>query len=347
MSLPQKPSGNLPIAKQASPEGIRPVGHYAADTVSGDYQGYPDLYAFIERMVQQHGFEKSYLYGVFSEAKRKEWTLDYMKKDAPGGVPAVGGWSRYRSRFVDELHLAKGVEFWHAHATSLQKASSRYGVPAEYIVAIMGVETLYGGNFGNHRILDALTTLSFDGPRRRPYFTEELEKYLLMTRSEGLDPLQPKGSFAGAMGFGQFMPGSFLTWAVDFNDDGRRDLWQPDDAIGSIANYFAAHGWQPGQLVTMPAKTNAKLGQNIEFGFDTHYTLAQLAAQGVIPAGSGLPLQNQYSLLRLRASHQDEYWLGLTNFYVITRYNNSTYYAMAVHQLAQSLRLHACDTGIC
>ncbi|MEY2701172.1 MAG: lytic murein transglycosylase [Pseudomonadota bacterium] len=347
MAPPQKTVSDATQANPLSPDRMRPVGRYAAVAITGDYQGYPELYAFIERMVQQHGFEKNYLYGVFSEAKRKQWTLDYMKKDAPGGAPAPGGWTRYRGRFLDDIHIGKGVRFWQEHATALQRASSRYGVPAEYIVGIMGVETLYGGNFGNHRILDALTTLAFDGPRRRPYFTEELEKYLLMTRGEGMDPLQPKGSFAGAMGLGQFMPGSFLTWAVDFDGDGRRDLWQPDDAIGSIANYFAAHGWQPGQAVTVAARPSARLAQNLEFGFDTHYTLAQLAAQGITPASSGLPAQNQYSLLRLRASHQDEYWLGLTNFYVITRYNNSTYYAMAVHQLAQAVKSRACELGSC
>lgn len=227
-----------------SPSSVpAPVGAYWADTVSGDYAGYPALQNFIEQMVTKHGFERHYLNGVFSQSKRKQWTLDYFAKSDKGlhGKPVAGGWTKYRGQFLDERHIGAGVQFWRAHRDSLQRASEQYGVPAEYILGIMAVETTFGGFVGNHRVLDALTTLGFDFQRRGDYFRGELENFLLMTRAEGLDPAKPVGSFAGAMGLGQFMPTSFLQWAVDFNGDGRRDLWHAADAIGSIRRINHLH----------------------------------------------------------------------------------------------------------
>ena len=201
----------------------------------------------------------------------------------------------------------------------------------------IGVETEYGSNVGSHRVIDALTTLAFDLPRRATYFKSELESFLLMMRDERIDPAQPVGSFAGAMGLGQFMPSSFLRWAVDFNGDGLRDLWNPVDAIGSIANYFVQHGWHRGEEVVTRAAANGARAHSLESGFDTHYSLRTLGQHGIYPARpfrSGDPVQ----LLRLSAYNGNEYWLGHQNFYVITRYNHSTYYAMAVHQLAQAVK---------
>ncbi|TAN50510.1 MAG: lytic murein transglycosylase B [Methylococcaceae bacterium] len=318
-----------------------PVGHYRAATVTGDYAGYSDLNRFIERMVNEQGFSREYLNGLFSQAHRKQWTIDYMNKQAPvpsgGAKPRAGGWTTFCARFLDEQHIAKGAAFWRQHAQALQRASERYGVPPEYVLGIMGVETIYGGNVGNHRIIDALTTLAFDYPRRAEYFTQELTDFLLMARNEGFDPSQPVGSFAGAMGLGQFMPGSFLRWAVDFDGDGRRNLWDPEDAIGSISNYFAEHGWRPSEPVATPAIANSPVVQNMEAGFDTHYNLTTLTAAGVRPV-QACPVNDDLRLLRLRAKSGDEYWLGHQNFYVITRYNNNTYYAMTVHQLAQAIK---------
>lgn len=310
----------------------------AHSAVTGDYAGYPALRQFIEHMVSRHGFSREYLSRVFSQAKRKQWTLDYLSKESgAAGPPRPGAWTRYRSKFLTEKHISGGVGFWRRYASVLERASALYGVPPEYIIGIMGVETVYGANVGNHRVIDALTTLSFDYPRRGDYFKTELEKFLLMARDEGIDPSYPVGSYAGAMGLGQFMPSSFLQWAVDFDGDGRRDLWNPVDAIGSVANYFAAHGWQPGEPVVTAARGSA-VAKNLESGFDARYSLAALTSYGIQPVSGSLSRDSTVRLLRLSADSGDEYWLGHQNFYVITRYNHSTHYAMAVHQLAQAIK---------
>jgi len=331
-------------AGRAADSSYRPVragspvaGSYRALGIGGDYAGYPALQQFIDQMVVRHGFSREYLNGLFSQARRKQWTLDYLGKESgAAGQPRPGAWSRYRARFLTDKHIAGGVAFWRRHASELERAGARYGVPPEYILGIMGVETIYGANVGNHRVIDALTTLAFDYPRRGDYFKTELEKFLLMTRDEGVDPSVPVGSYAGAMGLGQFMPSSFLQWAVDFDGDGRRDLWNPVDAIGSIAQYFAAHGWRPGEPVVTAARGSA-MARNLESGFDTRYSLAALTGYGIQPAAA-LDGDSTVRLLRLSADSGDEYWLGHQNFYVITRYNHSTHYAMAVHQLAQAIK---------
>ncbi|QSA98354.1 lytic murein transglycosylase B [Methylococcus sp. EFPC2] len=324
-------SGAYPV-----PPGALP-GRYSAAKVSGDYAGYPAVDAFVQKMASKHGFPREYLQGVLSQAKRKQWTINYMNaQSAPSGTqPKPGAWSRYRAKFLTEQHIAGGAAFWRGHSAALQQAASAYGVPPEYIVAIIGVETQYGRNVGNHRILDALTTLAFDYPRRADYFAEELENFLLMSRDERIDPAQPVGSFAGAMGLGQFMPGSFLQWAVDFDGDGRRNLWDPEDAIGCVAHYFAEHGWRRGEAVV--AKTQARPAGQLETGFDAQYSADQLASYGIRPSEPTVPGE-PLRLLLLRADGGDEYWLGQQNFYVITRYNHSTHYAMAVHHLAQAVK---------
>jgi membrane-bound lytic murein transglycosylase B len=190
---------------------------------------------------------------------------------------------------------------------------------------------------GKHRIVDALSTLAFDYPRRADYFTGELEEFLLMARDQRFDPFQPVGSFAGAMGLGQFMPSSWRDYAVDFDGDGRRNLWDPEDAIGSVANYFNKHGWRQGQPVTARASGGDGLPWSTDTGFKTSYSVSSLKAKGLRPAVA-LPDDRRVSLLRLDAAGGLEYWVGFDNFYVITRYNNSTYYAMTVHQMAQALR---------
>lgn len=315
------------------------VGNYRASTISGDYAGYPAVEQFVTMMVDKHGFERSYLYGLLSQAKRKQWTLDYLAKSDQSlkGKPAKGGWSRYRAQFLDDRHINAGVDFWRKHQTALKKASQQYGVAEEYILGIMAVETTFGGFVGSHRVIDALTTLSFDYLRRGEYFRSELENFLVMTRGEGIDPAGPLGSFAGAMGLGQFMPSSFLQWAVDFDGDGHRDLWNPEDAIGSIANYFAQHGWQSGQPVVSSLTVNLAAAENLEPGIDKTYSLESLQQLGIKPQASckcDAPLR----LLLLRHQHGDEYLLGHGNFYTITRYNHSTHYAMAVHELAQAIK---------
>jgi len=315
------------------------VGNYYSTTVSGDYAHYKSLKHFIDFMVEKHGFDREYLNGLFSQAKRKQWTLDYLAKSDShrGGSPSRGSWSRYRAKFLDSRHISSGVEFWQQHQHALQRAAKEYGVPAEYILGIMAVETTFGSYVGSHRVIDALTTLAFDYRRRADYFRHELENYLLMARKERIDPSKPKGSFAGAMGLGQFMPSSFLEWAVDFDGDGKRDLWDAEDSIGSVANYFAQHGWQHGQPVVSPIRGNLSAVENLEPGLDNVYSLSTLKQAGVAPTVK-CPCESSIRLLMLRHNHKDEYLLGYPNFYVITRYNQSTHYAMAVHELAQAIK---------
>ena len=334
---PAPPRAAQPAEPEAEQSHPAPVGHYHARYLTGDYAGYPELERFIDRMANRLGFSREYLYGLFSQAQRKQWTLDYLSHEPkPGAKPRPGAWTRYRAQFLTEKHISTGAAFWSRHSAALRRASEQYGVNPEHIMGIMGVETIYGGNVGNHRIIDALTTLAFDYPRRADYFAEELENFLVMAREEGLDPSQPVGSYAGAMGLGQFMPSSFLRYAVDFDGDGRRDLWNPEDAIGSIANYFAGHGWRPGQPVVSPASVNGPDADTLECGFDKQYPLPFLADHGIRPS-LDYPADS-VRLLRLKAETGDEYWVGYDNFYVITRYNHSTHYAMAVHQLAGAVK---------
>ncbi|MDD4913944.1 MAG: lytic murein transglycosylase B [Methylococcales bacterium] len=331
------------IAAPAQPPqtGLRltGVGSYHATALSGDYADYPELNQFIGRMVQKYGFEREYLLGLFSQARRKQWTLDYLGKSDQGlkSRPARGGWTRYRAQFLDERHINGGVAFWQKHQAALQRASRQYGVPGEYILGILAIETGFGANVGNHRVIDALTTLGFDYQRRGEFFRSELESFLVMTAAEGVDPAKPLGSFAGAMGLGQFMPSSFQQWAVDFNGDGRRDLWNPEDAIGSVANYFASHGWRSGQPVVTATRGKLTGVESLEPGIESRYSLDTLRQAGLEPAG-GCPCNDPLRLLLLRHQSHDEYLLGHSNFYVITRYNHSTHYAMAVHELAQAIR---------
>lgn len=332
----------VPEEARTSTPDLRPfagVGPYRAPSVGGDYAGYPAVDQFIDYMVQKHGFGRDYLCGLFSQARRKQWTLDYLAKSDQGmkGKPAKGGWTRYRAQFLDDRHIGGGVAFWQKYQGALQRASQKYGVPAEYVLGILAVETTFGGFVGNHRVIDALTTLGFDYQRRGEYFRSELENFLVMTRSEGIDPGKPVGSFAGAMGLGQFMPSSFLQWAVDFNGDGRRDLWDPEDAIGSVANYFAQHGWQNGQPVVSPTRGSYIGADNLEPGIDHQYSLETLGQAGIepaVPCHCDSPLR----LLLLRHQSRDEYLLGHPNFYTITRYNHSVHYSMAVHELAQAIK---------
>ena len=249
-------------------------------------------------------------------------------------------WYAYRDIFVNNRRIRGGVKFWRTHAATLAEAERVYGVPPEIVVAIIGVETQYGGNMGSYRVLEALSTLAFDYPRRADYFRKELANYLLMTRAEGIDPLALRGSYAGAMGLGQFMPSSFLSYAVDFDGDGHRDLWgNPRDAIGSVANYFNKHGWRSGEQVTVPASVSGAgysglVSRKLSPPKDS---VASLQAQGVSPRG---PVSGSQAamLLEFEGRNGPEYWLGFTNFYVITRYNHSRLYAMAVYQLSQEIR---------
>lgn len=308
--------------------------------MGGDFANNPNAQQFIDKMVNKHGFDRQQLQEILSQAKRLDSVLRLMDNQAPTTSvkpPSApnGAWLRYRKKFITPDNVQNGVVFWNQYEDALNRAWQVYGVPPEIIVGIIGVETRWGRVMGKTRILDALATLSFNYPRRAEYFSGELETFLLMARDEQDDPLNLKGSFAGAMGYGQFMPSSYKQYAVDFSGDGHINLWDPVDAIGSVANYFKAHGWVKGDQVAVMANGQAP---GLPNGFKTKYSISQLAAAGLTPQQ---PLGNhqQASLLRLDVGTGYQYWYGLPNFYTITRYNHSTHYAMAVWQLGQAVAL--------
>jgi membrane-bound lytic murein transglycosylase B len=318
--------------------GGKGVGNYAASSLGGDFAGNAQLLNFIENMVNTHGFDRQYLYGVFSQVRNRDDVARlWAGSSSDPGSPK--GWHAYRDRFVTAANVQRGAEFWQQHSVHLQRAQQQYGVPAEYIIGIMGVETRWGRILGKHRVIDALATSAVVNQRRSQFFLDELKNYLLMTRSERMDPLAPKGSFAGAMGYGQFMPSSFHSFAVDFDGDGVRDLWNPADAIGSVANYFAKNGWQPGGEVAVPAQVTSDQYANVPDGFKVKYSMADLNRMGVTPQyGRGSAGTVHLLALSTVPNGYKEPWIGYKNFHVITRYNRSNYYAMTVHLLAQSVR---------
>ncbi|EPS2530995.1 lytic murein transglycosylase B [Escherichia coli] len=308
--------------------------------MGGDFANNPNAQQFIDKMVNKHGFDRQQLQEILSQAKRLDSVLRLMDNQAPTTSVKPpsgpnGAWLRYRKKFITPDNVQNGVVFWNQYEDALNRAWQVYGVPPEIIVGIIGVETRWGRVMGKTRILDALATLLFNYPRRAEYFSGELETFLLMARDEQDDPLNLKGSFAGAMGYGQFMPSSYKQYAVDFSGDGHINLWDPVDAIGSVANYFKAHGWVKGDQVAVMANGQAP---GLPNGFKTKYSISQLAAAGLTPQQ---PLGNhqQASLLRLDVGTGYQYWYGLPNFYTITRYNHSTHYAMAVWQLGQAVAL--------
>lgn len=321
---------------QAVSYGGRGVGNYSAAALGGDFAGNGQVIAFIENLVRTQGFDRNYLYGVFSQVRNRDDVARlWAGSSSDPGSPK--GWNAYRSRFVNAANIQRGAQFWQQYASHLQRAEQQFGVPAEYIIGIMGVETRWGRILGKHRVIDALTTSAVTNQRRSSFFFDELKNYMLMTRSERMDPLAPKGSFAGAMGYGQFMPSSFHSFAVDFNGDGIRDLWNPVDAIGSIANYFAKHGWQRGGMVAVPAVVTSPIYADMPDGFKNRYSLATLQSKGITPR-YGRPESKAYLLaLSTVPGGYKEPWIGYHNFYVITRYNHSNYYAMTVHLLGEAV----------
>ncbi len=300
-----------------------------------------DVQDFIRKMVEQHAFIERELRFLFSRAQREPAILAAIlpPKDA-----RARSWQAYRTRFVTEARIAEGSEFWRRHAAVLARAAEEHGVPEEIIVAIIGVETLYGRQMGSWRVIDALSTLAFDYPPRAEFFRSELEQYLLFAREQGLDVFSVKGSYAGAIGIPQFMPGSYRRFAVDFDGDGATDLRaSAADAVGSVANFLVKHGWRRGERVQLPARL---VGGNagdahralLEAGLEPSIKLAELKRYGV-ETRTDLALETPVALIELESpGAPTEYRLGLRNFYVLTRYNRSALYASAVYDLAQELK---------
>jgi len=290
--------------------------------------------AFVDEMVRKHGYDRAEVTGLLEDAQFQDGIITLITRPAEAKP-----WYEYRAIMVTPERIEQGVEFWQRNADTLRRAEAELGVPPEIVTAILGVETRYGRNTGRHRVLDALFTLGFGYPKRASFFRKELEQFLLMTREEHLDARTLTGSYAGAMGKSQFMPSSFRAYAIDFDGDGRRDLWGSDaDAIGSIANYFVRNGWRRGERVALPASgVDSRHQRFLEAGLKPGFTLGELAAAGVRVATDGLPADTPCSLFDLDEENGPAYWAGLQNFFAITRYNRSELYAMAVYQLSREI----------
>ena len=299
------------------------------------YTGRPEVRAFIQEMVQRHGFVERELDYIFARTRRLDVALKAVA--TPAGARA---WTEYRANFVNERQIGAGSEFWRTHQAALARAAKDYGVPEEIIVAIIGIETFYGRHTGRWRVIDALTTLAFDYPPRAPYFRGELENYLLISRDRGNDIFSVRGSWAGAIGIPQFMPGSYMKFAVDFDGDGVIDLGgNPADAIGSVANFLKQHGWKPGGMIVLAAELQGDAYRPYVDGTVLpRHGLDELAKAGVTTKAEA-PAGAKVALIELETpGRPSDFRLGFDNFYVITRYNRSSFYASAVADLAAALR---------
>jgi len=292
------------------------------------YVGREEVQSFIDEVVKRHGFKPGELKRLFAKVQRVDPALKLILP----GEPLT--WNDYRAQFVNETRVANGLAFWKENRRSLARAEKQYGVPAQYIVAIIGVETNYGRNMGKYRVIDALSTLAFDYPPRSSFFRRELEQYLLLAREQGIDVFATRGSYAGAIGIPQFMPTRLRRYAVDFNGDGRIDLARSSaDAVGSVANFLKEHGWQAGEPVLLKAKPSPDaIAKYMDGSFEPRYRIAELTAAG-LEVESPPSADMLGTLVALGA----EYRVGLRNFYVITRYNRSALYAGAVNDLGEAL----------
>lgn len=281
---------------------------------------------FVDKVVEKDGLDRAWVEHALKGAHRRQAVIDAITKPYEAKP-----WFQYEPLFVNDSRIDGGVAFWNRENTPLQKAEAEYGVPAEIIVAIVGIESFYGRQHGGYPVIDSLTTLAFDYPPRATFFQGELEQFLIMCHEQSLDPLEPMGSYAGAMGAPQFMPDSFRQYAVDFDADGKRDIWGDwADIIGSVANYFHLHGWQPNGLVVVPAALQKGAPEPTPL---QPTTVGALRAAHVV-LSSGVPDDAEAVLLALQGQDETRYWVGLHNFRVITQYNKSPLYAMAAMQLA-------------
>lgn len=307
-------------------------GLMVPDVVAGDYTGRAAALEVI-KSAELAGVDAQWSADLLSAAERQQPILDAIARPAEKTKP----WHEYRQIFMTPRRIQEGVAFWGQHARVLDSVSAATGVPPEVIVAIIGVETFYGRIMGNYRVIDALATLAFDYPRRSAFFTRELEAFLLLAWESGKDPLALKGSYAGAMGYGQFMPSSYRAYARSFDGEGAPDIWEkPADAISSVGNYLLAHGWRPGEGVVVAATVNDPEPGLFDGDLKPTQSVAQLVARGLVPSQS-VSSDAVATPIDLEVQGGLSYWLGLENFYVITRYNHSAMYAMAVWELSQSI----------
>ena len=307
-------------------------------SAAASYAQHEEALRFVREMEQTHGFDAAQLLEALGRTRHNDQVIRLI---TPSGKPGTRSWQRYRARFVEERRIEGGMDFWELHAPAIDAASARYGIPGEIIVAIIGIETHYGSHTGNFETASALATLAFDYPPRAELFRRELEQLFLLAREQHRDPLSYTGSYAGALGYAQFLPSSIRSYAVDFDGDGQIDLENsPTDAIGSVANYLAAHGWRAGEAIAVPVSLPSDLDPAplIEAGIEPVLNPELITASGITPLHGELH-PGAATLVDLETpSTPTEYWLGYRNFYVITRYNRSSFYAMSVFELAEALR---------
>ena len=311
----------------------KPVAEVRQPPMSSNH----DVQQFIEGMQERHGFDAAALTLLFDSQQPDTRVIRIM---APAPAQLTPNWTAYRSRFVNARRIGRGVDFWNTYQDDIARAEQQFGVPGEIIVAIIGVETEYGRNMGSFSVLNALATIGFYGERRRDFFQSELEQYLLLARENQLDLATTKGSFAGAMGIPQFMPSSQRRWGVDFDGNGRIDLrHSPVDAIGSVGNFLKSHGWLTGQVAVIPTVAPNPLPASFEKVDVKPGMSLETYQQAGFSFRSNLRDDTPATLVSLTTPHEaTAYWLGLQNYYVITRYNRSAAYAMSVIELGAAIR---------
>lgn len=313
---------------------LSPLWLQAATLNTGDYRYRKDVEEFIESVAASSEYSEQQLIDLFSRVKHQRHLFERMDKPAEKLQ-----WYKYRKIFLTDKRIIKGKEFWNKHRELLSRVEKAYQVPAEIIVAIVGVETFYGTYKGKSPVFDTLVTFAFDYPKRAAFFTRELEQFLLLSKEQGFDIREVKGSYAGAMGMPQFISSSYRNYAVDFDGDGQANLFASlPDVLGSVANYFKRHGWKAGEGITFPLKAGGNARPDrLESGMKPVYDWKQIKAVGL--NADHTPDENsKLALLKLEQKNGAEYWAGQKNFYVITRYNHSPLYAMAVYQLSQKLK---------
>ncbi len=320
--------------------GVMLVGIIAALCVprpAAAFSRNPEIDAFMQKLVTEHHFKRRQLQRWFRRAQLQPAVLDAISRPA-----TASPWYQFRASHVTAARIEGGVEYWQRYAETLARASTEYAVPEEIIIATIGIETFYGRQVGSYNAFNSLATLAFAYPPRAELFRSELEEFLLLARELRASPLHYKGSYAGALGVAQFLPSSYRRYAVDFDGDGSRDLWNDQDAIGSIANFYKTHGWRPGELVVVAIEqpvdaANGEFKLLLERGLEPHATVAAIRRAGASPS-EFVPDDALASVFSAETEAGPRYWLGFNNFYVITRYNRSVNYALAVYELALKLR---------
>lgn len=305
---------------------------FALEITGGDYQGREDVAAFVQRIAEASSYDEQELVDLFSQVEKQAHLFDKLNRPAEKELE----WYQYRKIFVNNKRIGRGVKFWRQHSEILAEVSSKSGVPEEIIVAIIGVETFYGVYRGKDPVFDSLVTLAFDYPKRAKFFSRELEQFLLLTKEQGFDARSLRGSYAGAMGMPQFISSSYRSYAVDFDEDGQINLFNSiPDIIGSVANYFVKHGWQRNGRVARPLQAiEGNSIKTLKPGVKPVYKWAELKQSGLV-SDFTIDEEAVVALVTLQQKKHPEHWAGFQNFYVITRYNHSELYAMAVYQLAK------------